>query len=71
VKINDFLDLYLPKDLPLLCCGYFKCIDTGSFGGECCPHSKYTHPILEAMFSKTVPVISTTAGEFQRYINVV
>lgn len=106
---NDFFDFYLPKDLPLFCCGCFKCIDTGNFGGECCPHSKYTHPILEAMkvsdgiivgspvyslaesgqvkafldhlgcifmshrpleemFSKTVLVISTTAGTGTRYV---
>ena len=46
---NDFFDLYLPKDLPLFCCGCFQCLDKGSFGGECCPHAKYTHPILETM----------------------
>ena len=46
---NDFFDLYLPNDLPLFCCGCFQCLDKGSFGGECCPHAKYTHPILETM----------------------
>ena len=46
---NDFFDLYLPKDLPLFCCGCFQCLDKGIFGGECCPHAKYTHHILETM----------------------
>ncbi|WP_242850641.1 flavodoxin family protein [Clostridium lundense] len=46
---NDFFDFYLPKDLPMFCCGCFKCMDKGNYGGEHCPHSKYTHPILEAM----------------------
>jgi multimeric flavodoxin WrbA len=46
---NDYFDFYLPKDLPSFCCGCFQCLDKGSSGGECCPHAKYTHPILEAM----------------------
>lgn len=33
----------------MFCCGCFQCLDKGSFGGECCPHAKYTHPILETM----------------------
>lgn len=46
---NHFFDFYLPKDLPLFCCGCFQCLDKGIFGGEFCPHAKYTHPILEKM----------------------
>ncbi len=46
---NEFFDFYLPKDLPMFCAGCFRCLDKGVFGGEFCPHSKYTHPLLNAM----------------------
>lgn len=46
---NEFVEFYLPKDLPMFCAGCFRCFDKGSFGGEFCPHAKYTHPILNAI----------------------
>ncbi|GAA0125130.1 flavodoxin family protein [Clostridium sp. CTA-19] len=49
IENNEFFHFYLPKDLPLFCCGCFRCFEEGSFGGEFCPHSKYTHPILDAL----------------------
>lgn len=46
---NEFVDFYLPKDLPSFCIGCYQCMDKGSYGGEFCPHRQHTHPIIETM----------------------
>ena len=56
---NEFVDFYLPKDLPTFCMGCYQCFDKGDFGGEFCPHRKYTHPILEAMKSSDGIIIGS------------
>lgn len=56
---NEFIDFYLPKDLPMFCAGCYQCFDKGEFGGEFCPHRKYTHPILEAMKSSDGIIIAS------------
>ena len=53
-KISDkseveFIDFYLPKDLPEFCRGCFLCLDKGTYGGEVCPHKKYTNVISNAI----------------------
>lgn len=45
----EFIDFYLPKDLPEFCTGCFLCLDKGAYGGELCPHKKYTSIITEAI----------------------
>lgn len=56
---HEFVDFYLPKDLPMFCMGCYQCFDKGDFGGEFCPHRKYTHPILEAMKSSDGIIIAS------------
>lgn len=56
---HEFIDFYLPKDLPMFCMGCYQCFDKGDFGGEFCPHKKYTHPILEAMKSSDGIIIAS------------
>lgn len=48
-KNIDFIDFYLPRDLPDFCLGCFSCLSLGKRGGELCPHKKYTFPIADAI----------------------
>lgn len=45
----EYVDFYLPKDLPYFCTGCMACLGTGERAGENCPHKQYTHPILKAL----------------------
>lgn len=56
---NEFVDFYLPKDLPVFCLGCFQCLDKGKVGGECCPHVKYTQPIIDTIKSSDGIVIGS------------
>lgn len=56
---NMFVDFYLPKDLPSFSCGCFLCLYKGDYGGEYCPHAKYTHPVLETMQSSDGIIIAS------------
>lgn len=56
---HEFIDFYLPKDLPSFCSGCFLCLDKGNYGGEYCPHAKHTYPILEAMKSSDGIIIAS------------
>ena len=42
----EFIEFYLPKDMPEFCVGCFNCFFKGQ---EKCPHARYTLPMLEAM----------------------
>ena len=55
----EYTDIYLPKDLPHFCSGCFACICTGEYGGQNCPHSQYTHPIMEKMLRSDGIVIAS------------
>ncbi len=52
----EFVDFFLPKDLPEFCCGCMTCFLKGE---EKCPHSEYTMPILEHMVSADALILTT------------
>lgn len=55
----DYVDIYLPKDLPVFCKGCFLCLQKGDYGGEKCPHKEYTHPILKSLLNADGIVITS------------
>jgi multimeric flavodoxin WrbA len=52
----EFVDFFLPKDLPEFCCGCMTCFLKGE---EKCPHADYTMPILEHMVSADALIFTT------------
>lgn len=42
----DFIEFFLPKDMPNFCCGCYNCFNNGE---ERCPHAQYVQPIAKAM----------------------
>lgn len=52
----EFIDFFLPKDLPEFCCGCMTCFLKGE---EKCPHSKYTLPIMEQFISADALIFTT------------
>lgn len=44
----QFVDVFLPKDMPEFCCGCMVCFIQGETK---CPHAKYTMPIMDEMLS--------------------
>lgn len=52
----EFVDLFLPKDLPDFCLGCMNCFLKGE---EKCPHANYTQPILEKMLSADALIFTT------------
>ena len=52
----EFVDIFLPKDLPEFCCGCMACFLKGK---EKCPHAEYTIPILEHMISADALIFTT------------
>ena len=62
----EFVEYFLPKDLPEFCGGCFLCLSERE---QLCPHSKYTLPILEDLleadaliFTTPVYVLQTTGA---------
>lgn len=55
----EYVDIYLPKDLPEFCKGCFLCLQKGDYGGEKCPHKKYTHPILKSFLEADGIIITS------------
>ncbi len=52
----EFVDFFLPKDMPDFCCGCMTCFLKGE---EKCPHADYTMPILEHMVSADALIFTT------------
>ena len=52
----EFVDYFLPKDMPEFCCGCMTCFMKGE---EKCPHAEYTMPILDHMISADALVFTT------------
>ena len=52
----EFVDFFLPKDLPEFCCGCMNCFLRGE---EKCPHADQTLPILEQMVSADALIFTT------------
>ena len=52
----EFVDFFLPNDLPEFCCGCMTCFLKGE---EKCPHSDYTMPILEQIVSADALIFTT------------
>jgi multimeric flavodoxin WrbA len=52
----EFVDVFLPKDLPEFCCGCMTCFSKGE---DKCPHSNYTMPILEHLVSADALIFTT------------
>jgi multimeric flavodoxin WrbA len=52
----EFVDFFLPKDLPEFCCGCMNCFLRGE---EKCPHAAQTLPILEQMVSADALIFTT------------
>ena len=52
----EFVDFFLPKDLPEFCRGCMICFLKGE---EKCPHADYTMPILEQMVSADALIFTT------------
>jgi multimeric flavodoxin WrbA len=52
----EFVDFFLPKDLPEFCCGCMNCFLKGE---EKCPHSIYTLPIIEQFKTADALIFST------------
>lgn len=42
----EFVEIFLPKDMPHFCSGCFNCFEKGE---DKCPHAQYIQPIAEAM----------------------
>lgn len=45
-----YTDIYPATDLPVFCTGCTACLATGEYGGQNCPHKKYTHAIMEKLY---------------------
>ena len=52
----EYMDFFLPKDLPEFCCGCMTCF---LMGEEKCPHRKYTLPIIAHMVSADALIFTT------------
>jgi multimeric flavodoxin WrbA len=52
----EFVDFFLPKDLPDFCCGCMTCFLKGE---ENCPHKDYTLPIMEQFISADALIFTT------------
>lgn len=52
----EFVDYFLPKDMPDFCCGCMACFLKGE---EKCPHANQTLPILEQMLSADALILTT------------
>jgi len=52
----EFVDFFLPKDMPEFCHGCMNCFSKGE---ESCPHATYTMPILEQMVSADGLIFTT------------
>jgi multimeric flavodoxin WrbA len=52
----EFVDFFLPKDMPEFCSGCMSCFLRGE---EECPHAEYTMPILEQMASADALIFTT------------
>lgn len=64
----EFIEFFLPKDLPRFCTGCFNCF-THVDGEYKCPHAEFTIPILNSMleadaliFTSPVYVLSESGG---------
>lgn len=42
----EFIEFFLPKDMPVFCCGCYNCFEKGA---DKCPHAQYTQPIINAI----------------------
>ncbi|MCX8128678.1 MAG: flavodoxin family protein [Clostridia bacterium] len=58
----EFVEYYLPKDMPEFCCGCMACFLKGE---EKCPHANYTLPILEQMVSADALIFTTPVFALQ------
>ena len=58
----EFVEFFLPKDMPEFCCGCMSCFLNGE---ETCPHSKYTMPLLEQMLSADALIFTTPVFALQ------
>ncbi|MBN2222451.1 MAG: flavodoxin family protein [Vallitaleaceae bacterium] len=52
----EFVDYFLPKDMPEFCCGCMNCFLKGELK---CPHAKYTMPIMEQMDQADALILTT------------
>jgi multimeric flavodoxin WrbA len=55
-KEIEYVDFFLPKDLPEFCCGCMTCFLTSE---EKCPHGNYTLPILEQIVSADALILTS------------
>ncbi|MCQ4925106.1 NAD(P)H-dependent oxidoreductase [Tissierella carlieri] len=53
-----FEEIWLPKDLPELCCGCFNCILKGEWF---CPHSEYVSPIVSSIIEADGIILASPA----------
>ena len=68
----EFIEYFLPKDMPHFCCGCFSCFDKGE---DKCPHVKYIQPITDSMresdgliFSSPVYVLAES-GQIKAFLD--
>ena len=52
----EFDDVFLPKDMPVFCCGCMNCFTKGE---DKCPHAEYTSAILEKLISADAFIFTT------------
>jgi multimeric flavodoxin WrbA len=52
----EFVEFFLPRDMPHFCCGCYNCIEKGE---EKCPHSEYTLPIAKAIKDSDGLILTT------------
>jgi len=53
---TEFIEYFLPNDLPEFCSGCFLCLSESE---QLCPHSKHTLPILENLLDSDALVFTT------------
>ncbi len=52
----EFVEFYLPKAMPVFCCGCYNCFDKGA---ETCPHAQYTQPVEQALKEADAIIITS------------
>lgn len=68
----DFVEFFLPKDMPHFCCGCYTCFDKSE---DKCPHAQYTLPITNAIREAdgiilTSPVyVLAESGEIKAFLD--
>ncbi|OPX46290.1 NADPH azoreductase [Ruminiclostridium hungatei] len=52
----EFSEFFLPKAMPVFCCGCYNCFDKGE---EMCPHAQYTQPVEQAIKAADAVIITS------------